>query len=169
MHIVKESPWKPTGYSVMVDNIGNMGEVIHSINELGLDVESGYANYGAIRQNTKDMQIAIRISAIIILIIVFFMYTVMKYNNRKSEQEIDKYFKNIGFHEKEIKHMKRKRYIGESFFVAIIAMIVYTLFMFLLNVLHIGYTVYSVKMVVIILCLSLIFEAIIPMVIELKK
>ena len=93
----------------------------------------------------------------------------MKYNNRKSEQEIDKYFKNIGFHEKEIKHMKRKRYIGESFFVAIIAMIVYTLFMFLLNVLHIGYTVYSVKMVVIILCLSLIFEAIIPMVIELKK
>ena len=169
VHIVKKSPWKPTGYSVMVDNIGNMGEVIHSINELGLDVESGYANYGAIRQNTKDMQIAIRISAIIILIIVFFMYTVMKYNNRKSEQEIDKYFKNIGFHEKEIKHMKRKRYIGESFFVAIIAMIVYTLFMFLLNVLHIGYTVYSVKMVVIILCLSLIFEAIIPMVIELKK
>lgn len=169
VHIVKESPWKPTGYSVMVDNIGNMGGVIHSINELGLDVESGYANYGAIRQNTKDMQTAIRISAIIILIIVFFMYTVMKYNNRKSEQEIDKYFKNIGFHEKEIKHMKRKRYIGESFFVAIIAMIVYTLFMFLLNVLHIGYTVYSLKMVVIILCLSLIFEAIIPMVIELKK
>ena len=169
VHIVKESPWKPTGYSVMVDNIGNMGEVIHSINELGLDVESGYANYGAIRQNTKDMQTAIRISAIIILIIVFFMYTVMKYNNRKSEQEVDKFFKNIGFHEKEIKHMKRKRYIGESFFVAIIAMIVYTLFMFLLNVLHIGYTVYSLKMVVIILCLSLIFEAIIPMLIEAKK
>ena len=169
VHIVKESPWKPTGYSVMVDNIGNMGGVIHSINELGLDVESGYANYGAIRQNTKDMQTAIRISAIIILIIVFFMYTVMKYNNRKSEQEVNKFFKNIGFYEKEIKHMKRKKYIGESFFVAVIAMIVYTLFMFLLNVLHIGYTVYSLKMVVIILCLSLIFEAIIPMIIETKK
>lgn len=169
VHIVKESPWKPTGYSVMVDNIGNMGGVIHSINELGLDVESGYANYGAIRQNTKDMQTAIRISAIIILIIVFFMYTVMKYNNRKSEQEVNKFFKNIGFYEKEIKHMKRKKYIGESFFVAVIAMIVYTLFMFLLNVLHIGYTVYSLKMVVIILCLSLTFEAIIPMIIETKK
>lgn len=169
VHIVKESPWKPTGYSVMVDNIGNMGGVIHSINELGLDVESGYANYGAIRQNTKDMQTAIRISAIIILIIVFFMYTVMKYNNRKSEQEVNKFFKNIGFHEKEIKHMKIKKYIGESFFVAVIAMIVYTLFMFLLNVLHVGYTVYSLKMVVIILCLSLIFEAIIPMIIETKK
>lgn len=169
VHIVKESPWKPTGYSVMVDNIGNMGGVIHTINELGLDVESGYANYGAIRQNTKDMQTAIRISAIIILIIVFFMYTVMKYNNRKSEQEVNKFFKNIGFYEKEIKHMKRKKYIGESFFVAVIAMIVYTLFMFLLNVLHIGYTVYSLKMVVIILCLSLTFEAIIPMIIETKK
>ena len=166
---MKETPWAPTGYSVIVDDISHMGDVIHAINEIGLDVENGYMNYGAMRQNTKDMQTAIRIGSVILSVIIFLMYIVMKYNNRKAEQEINDYFKNIGFHKKEIKKIKRKKYIEESIFVAILSVIIFTALMFILNALHIGYTVYSVKMVVIILCLSLIFEAIIPMVIELKK
>ncbi|WP_158553807.1 ATP-binding cassette domain-containing protein [Absiella sp. AM29-15] len=169
VHEVKETPWTPTGYSVIVDDISHMGDVIQAINEIGLDVENGYMNYSAMRQNTKDMQTAIRIGSMILSVIIFLMYIVMKYNNRKVEQETNDYFKNIGFHEKEIKKIKRKKYIEESIFVAILSIIIFTALMFILNALHIGYTVYSVKMVVIILCLSLIFEAIIPMVIELKK
>ena len=169
LHIIKETPWKPNGYSVVVDKTENMSEVIHAINEIGLDVENGYMNYSAMRQNTKDMQTAIRIGSVILSVIIFLMYIVMKYNNRKAEQEINDYFKNIGFHEKEIKKIKRKKYIEESIFVAILSVIIFTALMFILNALHIGYTVYSLKMVVIILCLSLIFEAIIPMVIEAKK
>ncbi|MCH4284522.1 MULTISPECIES: ATP-binding cassette domain-containing protein [Bacillota] len=169
IHEVKETPWAPTGYSVIVDDISHMGDVIHAINEIGLDVENGYMNYGAMRQNTKDMQTAIRIGSVILSVIIFLMYIVMKYNNRKAEQEINDYFKNIGFHKKEIKKIKRKKYIEESIFVAILSVIIFTALMFILNALHIGYTVYSLKMVVIILCLSLIFEAIIPMLIETKK
>lgn len=169
VHEVKQTPWTPTGYSVIVDDLGNIGDVINEITNMGLCVENGYVNYSAVRQATKNMSTAIKVAAMILSMIIFIVYTVMKFNNREHARDVNHYFSTLGLTKKEIRKVKNKMYIEESIVVAVYAVLIFTLLMFGCNILHIGYTVYSLKMIVMIFMLSLIFEAILPMLMEFEK
>lgn len=163
---VIDTPWQPDAYTIQVDSISNLDEVIKQIKDMGLSVENGYINYAALSDSTKHMKTALLCCSGAIALILGFAYLAMKYTNRGAEAEINKYFLLQGYMRKEVKTIHRQKYIIDFCITSISLFVFLICFILLANSMYIGATGISLWMFVLLVLLSAFIEIIFPVLIE---
>ncbi|MCH4283671.1 MULTISPECIES: ATP-binding cassette domain-containing protein [Bacillota] len=168
-HTVVETPWEPTGYTVIVDDIDHLDEVIQNIREAGLRVDSQFASYKSISESTKNLQKAVKMISKGMLVILLCIYLVIKYNNRIRERKINQYYMlQLNFTKNEIRKVKLKRYLENTIIAFMISFIIFMILIFLFDYIGIGFTVLNKKIVFTFICASVILEFIVPIIFERK-
>lgn len=168
-HTVVETPWEPTGYTVIVDDIDHLDEVIQNIREAGLRVDSEFASYKSISESTKNFQKAVKMISKGMLVILLCIYLVIKYNNRIRERKINQYYMlQLNFTKQEIRKVKFKRYFENTVIAFMISFIIFMTLIFLFDYIGIGFTVLNKKIVFTLICATIILEFIVPMILERK-
>lgn len=165
---VEEEPWTPRNYSVFIDDITAMEEVVGNISRKGFNVSNAYFEASAITNSLETAQNGIKYFSYGITAIVILIYIVIKYNNKNEEENINQYLKELGLSLKNIKTIKVKFYFKQAMTTLISAICVMSVILMILNVMRYGYTSFGIWMFVVAIALSMIIEFIVPLLIERK-
>lgn len=165
---VEEEPWTPRTYSVFIDDITAMEEVVNNIARKGFNVSSAYFEASATSNSLELSQTGLKYFSYGIAAIIILIYIVIKYNNKNEEKNINHYLKEIGLSTNNIKKVKIKYYLRQTALILISSICIMSIILMILNNAGIGYTSFGIWMFVVAIVLSLIIEFIVPIIIERK-
>lgn len=94
--------WRPTAYSVFVDNIENVPEVIKRIEEEGFLINSEYKYNNGILDGISDARNVFNFSAILFFLMVCFGSAGMEILHKKEKMDVKSYLENIGISRSDI-------------------------------------------------------------------
>ena len=96
-HELDYTVWQPNGYSVIVDDLAHITDVITDLKRAGFAVDSDYINSkNVLNVKESSRRLAIAISSVIFMIILT-AYFIMQYISRESIVKQDEYLKINGF------------------------------------------------------------------------
>ena len=107
-------PWQPSAYTVLVDDVSNVSEVIQKISKMGYGIYYGNSDYHVISDGTKELQILIQLASIITTILIVIVLALMKYYDRDEEKQMNQFFTHLGFDENEVLQIKRRKYFNRT-------------------------------------------------------
>lgn len=166
-YTVEETPWTPRQYSVFIDDVSAMEDVVKELTRLGFSVSNEYFEAQAISSGIDTYQRTVKLIAYSVCVVVLVIYVAIKYNNRQEEKAINQFFVDQGYTHLEIMKIKRYKYLNET-----IRMIIYSSVLLALNlvicneVIHYGYTSFGLMMFMVLIGLNGLIEYVVPMMIE---
>ena len=159
-------PWQPSAYTVLVDDVSNVSDVIQKISKMGYSIYYGNSDYHVISDGTKELQILTQLASIITTILIVIVLAFMKYYDRDEEKQMNQFFTHLGFDENEVLQIKRRKYFNrtKSVFVETAIVMVCCIGIDLgMRIIGLGF---HVKPFIIALGIVLLIEYFVPYVIE---
>lgn len=117
--------WKPTGYSVIVEDLAHITDVISNLKKAGFAVDSDYINSKNIlnvKESTRKMAIII---SSVLLIIVLAAYFIIQYIRREQIVRQDEYLRVNGFNEAERNSLNQALMIRHAFIESVLAIVLF--------------------------------------------
>jgi len=117
--------WKPTGYSVIVEDLAHITDVISNLKKAGFAVDSDYINSKNIlnvKESTRKMAIII---SSVLLIIVLAAYFIIQYIRREQIVRQDEYLRVNGFNEAERNSLNQALMIRHVFIESVLAIVLF--------------------------------------------
>lgn len=164
---VNDKVWTPKNYSVFIDDITKMDEVVHEINKMGFNVSNEYFESSLVLDSIENIQKSIIYMSVSITTIILIAYIVIKITNRHEQMDINKYFITLGLTTKEVFKIKKSIYFNNFIILSsLTSVLVILLYVFVNYFIKIGYTKIQFSMFIVVISLSYIVEYVFPIFIE---
>lgn len=164
---VVDSVWTPKSYSVFVNDITKIEDVVKKINKIGFNVSNEYFESTATLNSIESMQKSILYMTLSITLIILLGYMVIKFSNHNEQMNISHYFLEMGLIKTEVFKLKKVIFVHRFFTLSFLSCgVLFFVIIIANNFLRIGYTSIRISMFVVIVVLSYIVEYIIPAFIE---
>lgn len=165
---IKEEPWTAKSYSVFVNDVTGINQVVEEIAKLGFNVTNEYFEISAINDSLESVQNTIKITSYSMTFVVLLIYVVIKFNNKNNESKLISFLYDIGLTKKKIHDINKIRYRNNTIRVCVFSIAVMILLLLAFNFLRYGYTSFGISMFVVVISLSIVIEYLIPIIIERK-
>ena len=166
---VQDEIWTPKNYSVFVNDITQINEVIRELNKMGFNVSNKYFESTIALDTIKSMQKSIRYMTLAITFIILLGYIIIKLTDCRGQQSISEYFYRLGFTKNQIIKLKKSIYFHSFLVLTLFSSLSLVIVLVIVNnVLKIGYTGMRLSMFALIVLLSFIIEYIVPTFFEKK-
>lgn len=161
MKVLIENVWKPQIYSLFVNDISNINEVKKELNSIGVKAENEYLKFELIFENIKDNQIDIKIKLLGLSILIYIVGFYLIYLKSKKINTFNAFINKIGM----IKSYKIKINKIESIFqcllISFCSAILYLAWIMITNITNFGATYIDYNSILVIVCLTILTDAII--------
>lgn len=141
------SKWRPSGYDITVDNLENLEQVLCEIANLGLEASSVYLNTSSLQETLTSTKNMIKTFSIIIFLICIVCFSKFSKSRGKDLYNTRSYLQNAGLSHNEISEVLRNNAIINTIFEIIICTLLTALIVYIMNNLFIGYTEFSMKII----------------------
>lgn len=166
---VDQTPWNCNSYTITIDDIVNIKEVINSVQEKGFDVYSNYIEVDSIRDYIESSKKGMQSFSVIIMLIITLLYVAIKYNNQSEEQAFNRYLYKMGITKKQLFLYKLRKYGVYTILLLFISLACLLIEIFLANALLQGHTAFSLEMIVVVSVLVIFIECCIPLFMDILK
>lgn len=166
------TPFQLTDLVLVIDDIINISEVEKQLNDMGYDVFTQFTNYSAILSGYEDFINNLSSFVIFLVIIVVIVTLIIKYINNRTLQKEKDFYRVIGFTKKEYSRQFLISILIDAIELIVITVIVTIMLCSIYNEvfakksLAFGYTEFNWIMLIIIIAMVMIFEMVIPAIME---
>lgn len=160
--IYNQTKWKPCGYSVFIDDSVYLNQVVKDLISKGFRVESQYINTNDILYTKENIKNTMMIVSSGVTLLIGSLYFFMKYMNRKTYFENDKFLKCIGLNKQEIQSFKYSEWIKNVRDMFIMGSISFLVMRMILHSTKEAFIRLEPKIFIMILVFTLISEFIFP-------
>ena len=158
------TPWNPNVYTIEVDHVENVENVVGKLEKLGYAVDWKYNDYKLYGESIQYTQKMIHIISVISIVFITFIFLILHYIKGQEEKKLNAWFKSIGCHNKKsLLIIKSQKYFLNTVFVIMLSY----LLLWLINIiyLYLSSNLFSIDMNVIltIILVVLLIQYCIPM------
>lgn len=166
--VVVETPWKPGAYTVRVDSLKNIDQVIKQLEKLGFNVEGAFVDNSAINKLLSNNKQVLIQFMIIVFVLLYGFYFYLKYLILKEEKQTRDFLYNLGFTTKRINKSFYMTYIKNSILLGVLGIVLLEVFIEFVIRIHIYSLIIPVTKMLILLFFTAAFiiEFFIPTLIQ---
>lgn len=160
--VVHQTKWQPNGYSVIVEDLSILNNVIDELHKLDFRVDNQYFDTHSILNVEKSTQNMFIIFSSVLMSIILITYFILSYISKDSYKKTNDFFKNLGYSSKFINQFNNSGRIYHSIKLYIMSVMMYLIIRFILEMGHIAYIQLNAKIFIIMGIVIFIIQYVYP-------